>query len=92
MSTEHLLDPELLPILQQIPAFNFTRENLDKFRRVGAAATTLGDAEAAGVRRESVTISGADQDVPCLLYTPKVRKAEAAYLHIHGGGYVAGQM
>ena len=54
MSTEHLLDPELLPILQQIPAFNFTRENLDKFRRAGAAATTLGDAEAAGVRRESI--------------------------------------
>jgi acetyl esterase/lipase len=92
MSTEHLLDPELLPILQQMPAFNFTRENLDKFRRAGAAATALGDAEAAGVRRESVTIASADRDVPCLLYTPKARKSEAAYLHIHGGGYVGGQM
>ena len=92
MTTEHLLDPELLPILQQMPAFHFTRENLPKFRRAGAAAATLGDAEAAGVQRESITISGANWDVPCLLYTPKAGKAEAAYLHIHGGGYVAGQM
>ena len=33
MTTEHLLDSELLPILQQMPAFHFTRENLPKFRR-----------------------------------------------------------
>ena len=44
------------------------------------------------MQRESITLSGANWDVPCLLYTPKAGKAEAAYLHIHGGGYVAGQM
>ena len=92
MTTEHLLDPELRPILQQMPAFHFTRENLTKFRRAGAEAASLGDAEAAGVQRESITISGANWDVPCLLYTPMARKAKAAYLHIHGGGYVAGQV
>ena len=52
----------------------------------------LGDAKAQGVKREAITIPGPDFDVPCLLYSPLDAKASSAYLHIHGGGYVAGSI
>lgn len=93
MSTRHLLDPSLHPLLDLVPSFQFSLENLQRFRNRGRAAV-LGDARAQGVKREAVTIPGPDYDVPCLLYVPLKTQTQiqrrAGYLHIHGGGYVAG--
>ena len=91
MATEHLLDSELLPIAE-LPAFKFTREKLPDFRNARAQAIELQDASEYGVRRESVSVPGPDYDVPCLLYVPEERRSRAGYLHIHGGGYVVGQV
>jgi len=92
MSTFHLLDPELHPIVEQVPPYKFTLENLDAHRAQRAAETVLGDPAKFGVRREAVTISGEDYDVPCLLYIPIERRSDGGYLHIHGGGYVGGMV
>ena len=89
MSTKHLLNPELLPLLDAIPPFQFTRDNIERFRSAGLGATSLGDAFASGVFREEVTISGPNWDVSCLIYRPLKQSSKAAYLHIHGGGFFA---
>mgnify|MGYP001361249336 CR=1 FL=1 len=91
MSTRHLLNPELLPLLDAIPPFQFTRDNIERFRSAGLGATSLGDAFASGVSREEVTISGPNWDVPCLIYRPLKQSSKAAYLHIHGGGFIGGR-
>jgi acetyl esterase/lipase len=92
MSTKHLLDPSLLPLLDFAPPFQFSLENLQRFRDRGLAAAVLGDAKAQGVKREAITIPGPDCDIPCLLYSPLDASTSSAYLHIHGGGYVAGSI
>lgn len=91
MTTEHLLHPELLPIIEEFEPFRFSPENISEFRSSRSGLIQLGDANSAGVNRQAITISSPDTDIPCLLYTPKNRKPTAAYLHIHGGGFVAGQ-
>lgn len=56
--------------------------------------TQLADAEAHGVVREEVDIPGLTPEQPlvrCLVYKPKNAPQEmAAYLHLHGGGYILG--
>jgi len=79
-------------LLELAPAFHFSLDNLQQFRGRGLAAAVLGDSEAHGVRRESIVISSQDYDIPCLLYVPMQTKARAGYLHIHGGGYIAGSV
>ena len=91
MSTRHLLNPELMPLLDAIPPFQFTRDNIERFRSAGLGATSLGDAFASGVSREEVTISGPNWDVSCLIYRPLKQSSKAAYLHIHGGGFIGGR-
>lgn len=92
MSTKHLLDPSLQPIVELAPVFKFTPENLPSFRSQRQLATLLGDAQAKGVQRQAITVAGNHGDVSCLLYTPLEQKANAGYLHMHGGGYVAGSI
>ena len=57
MTTKHLLHRELRPIAEVVPTFQFTLDNLDQFRNARLSSAVLGDAEAAGVRREEVVIS-----------------------------------
>jgi acetyl esterase/lipase len=96
MNTKHLLHRELHPILEAVPPFQFRLDNLERFRSARATAAVLGDADAAGVRREAVIIkseglTGDRYDMSCLLYTPKQPGTTGAYLHIHGGGYIGGR-
>jgi hypothetical protein len=51
MSTKHLLDPSLLPLLDFAPPFQFSLENLQRFRDRGLAAAVLGDAKAQGCKK-----------------------------------------
>ena len=93
MSTKHLLDPELLPLLDLYPDnFSFTRDMLPRHRAETAKRIVMGDAERAQVKREAIKIPGLDgPDVACLLYMPEQSKTNhPGYLHIHGGGYIGG--
>ena len=87
MSTQHLLHPELHPILKAVPPFQFRRDNLENFRNARASSAVLGDAGAAGVRREEVIIRsnsaiGGSYAMSCLLYTPEQSGPTGAYLHL----------
>lgn len=92
MTTKHLLDPELHPLLELLPAIELDDTLLHQLRDNSALAPVLGDPEEAGVTREEVHIpGGTGPGVRALLYKPSEQAAsEAGYLHIHGGGYVAG--
>ncbi len=95
MSTRHLVDPELLPGLEMMPAFNLTvealpqmRATMEEMRRLQFAALPP-----SSVRVAERVIPGpaGSPDVRVLIYTPPgLPGPKAAYLHIHGGGYVMG--
>ena len=92
MTTKHLLDPELHPLLELLPPFELDDEQLHLMRDNPSMAAELGDPEQAGVTREEVhTSAGTGPEVRALLYRPSDRAATGAgYLHVHGGGYVMG--
>ncbi len=93
MSTKHLLDPDLLPLIEVMPALAMSADMLPQKRAEFKELTVMGDAEAAGVTRDEIHVPGLDGDPPvrCLKYTPANRGTPSpAYLHIHGGGYTVG--
>jgi len=92
MTTKHLLDPQLHPLLELIPPFELDDEVLLAVRSNPAMAVVLADPAGAGVSREEVYVTSDDApDVRALLYRPSEQAASGAgYLHIHGGGYVMG--
>ena len=92
MTTKHLLDPELHPLLELVPAFELDDEQLPLIRNIPAMAAELADPALAGVTREEVHAAGGDgPEVRALMYKPPEAAATGAgYLHIHGGGYVMG--
>ena len=92
MTTKHLLDPELHPLLELVPAFELDDEQLPLIRNNPAMAAELADPAQAGVTREEVhAASGDGPEVRALMYKPPEAAATGAgYLHIHGGGYVMG--
>ena len=93
MSTKHLIDPELLPLLELAPGIDMTLERVAVRREEFNQMNVLGDADAAEVDRKEVHVPGLDGDPPvrCLVYTPKGRATPSpVYLHLHGGGYMVG--
>lgn len=94
MSTLHLVDPEILPALESFPDIELSAGILPLIREEAKKQLQLGDAEAVGILRDEVHVPGlraSDPPVRCLRYAPReAGPAMAAYLHIHGGGYVMG--
>ncbi len=92
MTTRHLLDPELLRLLEVLPPFELDDEQLAYLRDNPTMVVELGDPAEVGVSREEIhATGGAGPDVRALLYRPSADAASGAgYLHIHGGGYVMG--
>ncbi|MEM9938953.1 MAG: alpha/beta hydrolase [Pseudomonadota bacterium] len=94
MSTRHLMDPAVIGAIETIPDLDLSPEALPLIRQVMSDTFELADAEAAGVEREEIEVLGLSADQPpirCLVYTPAGGNVTgAAYLHVHGGGYVIG--
>lgn len=91
MDTRHLVDPELLPGLEIMGAFALTMEALPTIR--ASMAQMMGPAPTCDVIVEERRVPGpaGAPDVRVLIYTPSSAAAPMpGYLHIHGGGYVAG--
>ena len=87
MKSKHLLDPELLPILDDV-GIALNDEHLPRIRQ--ARDVVMGDPDRANVTRQEIFID-ADPSVRCLMYIPNDEKGvRPGYLHIHGGGYVLG--
>lgn len=97
MSTLHLVDPDTREFMQAFEAFEFDRDSLPALREahaqmfLEAQAQTAKPASELAVAKETVMVPRGDgSDVRCVMYRPLSDSTPAAYLHIHGGGYVIG--
>jgi len=97
MTSRHLVDPELLPALDQFPTLVLDRASLPAIRTQLGQRTDLQPlAEAlAAVEMAEHHVPGLTTgapDVRVLAYTPPGAVGHRpAYLHMHGGGYVFGK-
>lgn len=89
MSTRHLIDPELLPLLELMPGTAFTAENLAEIRVLSEQRFAfLGEP---ALTPEIKRIDGPGGVLEIYWYDPAPgAKNRAALCHIHGGGMVIG--
>ena len=90
--SRHLVDPELLPVLDAMPEFHLSDKTMAMARAVGWDAPVDPAADAAVVceRRRMAGPAGAPE-VEVLCYRPKAAEGIVGCIfHIHGGGYVLG--
>ena len=93
MTTRHLVDPELLPMLEMFPTFQFTPDNLALVRAGMAEMAKTAPVPDVPVHVIEMHIPGAGgaPEIRLVIYTPHgAAAARPAFLHIHGGGYVLG--
>ena len=96
--TRPLVAPELLPVLDFLPSFDFNEQTLPLIRAgIGVESRQRPplSAEQQAVACEQRFIPGPPgaPDVRVLVYTPPGKSTATtrpAYLHMHGGGYVLG--
>jgi acetyl esterase/lipase len=92
MRSKHLIDPELLDGLEQLPSLDFSAEILPAIRlQMGlAAAAPIVESPDAKVEERKI-VSSAGHDIGMVIHSPKKpAAARPAFLHIHGGGYIIG--
>jgi acetyl esterase/lipase len=93
MTTRHLVDPELLPVLDSFPPMALTADTLPMIRAAipqMMAALAVPDLP---VTRSEVHIPSGDGErtIRCLMIRPDAMQEGApAILHFHGGGHVLG--
>lgn len=88
-TTRHLIDPDLLPVLELLPRFEFSSETLAAIRS-GAARPEVAPVEPP-IAPEARTAPSPNGPVEVFWYDPDPGAADrAALLHIHGGGMVIG--
>lgn len=89
MTTRHLVDPEVLPLIDLMPFTGFTRETLPQARIASAERFAfLGDPPLAP---QVKTIPGPGGALEIYWYDPAPgAKDRPALLHVHGGGMIIG--
>ncbi|WP_298287294.1 alpha/beta hydrolase [Novosphingobium sp.] len=94
MPSRHLIDPELLPVLDMVPALDLSHAALPQIR--AALNASLANREIAipeGVTLEERSTRAAEGHEIALIVSRPTQLAAAprpAVLHIHGGGYIIG--
>lgn len=94
MPSRHLIDPELLPVLDMLPALDLSHAALPQIR--AALSASLANRELVipeGVTLEERATRGAEGHEIALIVSRPTRLATAprpAVLNIHGGGYIIG--
>jgi acetyl esterase len=91
MSTYHLVDPEIAPIIALFPSLDMTADNLAEVR--AALGSGLPQPPEHPLQPEICVAAGRDgaPDVALYVYNPaSPNRSRAAILHIHGGGMVLG--
>jgi acetyl esterase/lipase len=90
-SSRHLVDPELLPVLEALPLFDLSMESLPAMRAT-RASIGAGEMTFSGLHFERRTVQSPDgAQVRVNLFRPEgAARVGPAILHIHGGGYVLG--
>jgi triacylglycerol lipase len=96
--SRHLVDPDLLPLLDALPVQERSLETLPQIRAAldGAVAGQLAArAVSDDVVRSDLLVSGLNgaPDVPIAIYRPAAAKSPPpVYFDIHGGGFIAGSV
>ncbi|MET0180819.1 MAG: alpha/beta hydrolase [Novosphingobium sp.] len=87
--TRHLVDPELLPVLEQLPQFEFSAETLAAIRTgLGERFMPVAEPPIAPVEK---VIEGPAGPLEVFLFDPSPgARDRPALLHIHGGGMIIG--
>lgn len=90
--SRHLVDPDLLPMLDLFPTVSVTAEMLPAMRaRPGFIPTDPADRERTGMVERLVPGPDGAPEVPVRIYRPRnAQGVLPCIFHIHGGGYVAG--
>jgi acetyl esterase/lipase len=95
MGTLHLVDPELVPVVEQIPPLNLTDDSLAQVRAYEWPFPAQSDDVMASSTTESRLVPGpaGAPDVRAVIYKPTVATGPfGCIFHIHGGGYVIGDV
>lgn len=90
--SRHLVDPELLPLLDSMPKRTVSAETLTTMR-ASAISFPVDPADLAVTDMTTRHVPGPEgaPDVPVLVYRPKdAADPLPCIFHIHGGGYVSG--
>jgi acetyl esterase/lipase len=92
MTTRHLVDPELVALLDQIPAPVLTAETLRQIRAMSSrASANLPQFAALSMSERFIPGPEGAPDVRVLVYLPSwVQGAVPVLLWLHGGGYILG--
>lgn len=90
MNSRHLVDPQLLPLLEVFPNADLARESLPELR-AQMSALSAPDQSGALVEEHSVGGPAGAPHVAVRVLRPKEATGPLPVIyHIHGGGYVAG--
>lgn len=93
MSSRHLVDPQLAPLLELVPPLQLSSEALGALRARPSMSPPAAPADVARTDHETrmIPARGDAPPVEVLLYRPRnVARMLPCILHIHGGGYVVG--
>lgn len=96
MTTKHLIDPEILPLLELFPGFEFSAESLPQIRASFSemgAQTLASLPETPDIVTSERSIPGPEgaPDVRLLIFSPRNIATPAPALYwTHGGGYIIG--
>ncbi len=85
----NLIDPELVPSLETLPAFEISRENIAGLRTMLVESMPV--VAVPGVKSNKERISTEDGPLDVYVYRVSSAPGQAALLWIHGGGYVFGR-
>jgi len=89
MNTKHLVDPELLGLLDLFPTLDLNAEMLPMARAAQASFDFGAAGEASDVEVAATKIAGSELGV--MIYRPRrLAGPLPCIFHIHGGGYVTG--
>lgn len=88
--SKHLVDPDLIPLLDAFPTVTITSENLTELR---ARDLPLPQVDDSGVDWEERSVEGPESQVRVRIYRPRAAAMPLGCIfHIHGGGYVGGSV
>ena len=91
MDTRHLVDPEVWPIVETMPSFDFDPAMLAMAREGFSALPAPGDPPVAAEARTARRADGSGIELFFFDPTPGA-KGRAALYHIHGGGMILGSV
>ena len=82
------IDKELLPALDDFPALEIDRGNIEKIRALLLERAPLPSSLA--VKEEELKIVKTDREIPIFIFRKSSKPSQPVVLWIHGGGYIFG--